>query len=97
MREIRITSQTFRLEGEDPSIPDAYIDPATLAQVKRDAGIYDFNYKGPCTATAEHFEEQTLNKGAYQNANNIKPGTDEWFKLWFSRPNITGEQPTNKE
>lgn len=23
----------------------------------------------------------------------IKPGTDEWFKLWFSRPQLTGEKP----
>lgn len=24
---------------------------------------------------------------------NIKPGTDEWFKLWFSKPYMTGEKP----
>jgi hypothetical protein len=23
---------------------------------------------------------------------NIKPGTDEWFKLWFSRPFMTGNK-----
>jgi hypothetical protein len=23
------------------------------------------------------------NKGQIQRENNIKPGTDEWFKLWF--------------
>lgn len=23
----------------------------------------------------------------------IKPGTPEWFKLWFSRPYLTGEKP----
>ena len=22
----------------------------------------------------------------------IQPGTDEWFKLWFSLPGITGQQ-----
>ena len=25
--------------------------------------------------------------------NNIKPGTPEWFKLWFSLPYLTGEKP----
>jgi len=24
---------------------------------------------------------------------NIQPGTPEWFKLWFSRPYLTGEKP----
>jgi hypothetical protein len=24
---------------------------------------------------------------------NIRPGTDEWFKLWFSKPYLTGEKP----
>jgi len=28
---------------------------------------------------------------------NIKPGTEEWFKLWFSRPYLTGEKPIDKE
>ena len=23
----------------------------------------------------------------------VKPGTPEWFKLWFSRPYLTGEKP----
>lgn len=23
----------------------------------------------------------------------IKPGSPEWFKLWFSRPYLTGEKP----
>jgi hypothetical protein len=28
--------------------------------------------------------------------NNIQPGTPEWFKLWFSLPYMTGEQPVGK-
>ena len=35
-------------------------------------------------------------KGRVQREKNIKPGTDEWFKLWFSRPHLTGEKPTGK-
>lgn len=23
----------------------------------------------------------------------IKPGTDQWFRLWFTRPYLTGESP----
>jgi|TARA_A200000159_G_scaffold101700_1_gene94559 hypothetical protein len=33
-------------------------------------------------------------KAKIQRERKIKPGTDEWFKLWFSRPHLTGEKPT---
>lgn len=32
-------------------------------------------------------------KSKLMKENNIKPGTPEWFKLWFSRPYMTGEKP----
>ena len=33
-------------------------------------------------------------KAKIQRERKIKTGTDEWFKLWFSRPHLTGEKPT---
>jgi len=36
-------------------------------------------------------------KGQYMRKHNVQPGTDEWFKLWFSRPKLTGEDPTPKQ
>lgn len=32
-------------------------------------------------------------KAQLMRDNNIKPGTDAWFKLWFSKPYLTGETP----
>lgn len=32
-------------------------------------------------------------KGQLQKQHDIKPGTEEWFKLWFSKPYLTGEKP----
>lgn len=32
-------------------------------------------------------------KAVIQRENNIEPGTPEWFKLWFSKPYLTGEKP----
>ena len=29
-------------------------------------------------------------KAQYQRQHNIQPGTDDWFKLWFSKPYMTG-------
>jgi hypothetical protein len=31
-------------------------------------------------------------KRQIEREQNIKPGTDEWFKLWFSLPKLTGDQ-----
>ena len=32
-------------------------------------------------------------KGELMKAHDIRPGTEAWFKLWFSTPYLTGEQP----
>jgi len=32
-------------------------------------------------------------KAELQRKHNIRPGTDEWFQLWFSKPYLTGEKP----
>jgi len=35
-------------------------------------------------------------KSQYQKKHNIRPGTGEWFKLWFAQPRLTGENPMPK-
>lgn len=32
-------------------------------------------------------------KGELMRKHDIRPGTEEWFRLWFSKPYLTGEQP----
>lgn len=32
-------------------------------------------------------------KAKLMREHNIKPGTDAWFKLWFSKPYLTNEKP----
>lgn len=39
MKQFKITSADFRLPGEDSTIPDCYIDPVQLAQVKKLSGL----------------------------------------------------------
>ena len=36
-------------------------------------------------------------KAEYQRKHDIKPGTPEWFKLWFAQPRLTGENPMPKK
>lgn len=35
-------------------------------------------------------------KAELMRKHNIKPGTPEWFQLWFSKPYLTGEKPVGK-
>lgn len=32
-------------------------------------------------------------KGELMKTHDIRPGTEAWFKLWFSKPYLTGENP----
>ena len=32
-------------------------------------------------------------KGELMRTHDIRPGTEEWFRLWFSLPYMTGETP----
>ena len=59
-------------------------------KLRKLAGI-DKNADSPITG------EIGTDKGEYMRKNNIRPGTDEWFKLWFARPTLTGENPTPKK
>lgn len=34
-----------------------------------------------------------MEKAQLQREHNIQPGTQEWFRLWFSRPLLTKETP----
>lgn len=65
-----------------------------LAQIKQLAGIKSF------TGLTEYSIEDGSNisltgneKGELMKKHNIKPGTPEWFQLWFSLPKLTGENP----
>lgn len=98
-KQYRVTSQTFRLEGDDPSIPDAYVDPVALAELKKLAGIDSLSLLKPYTVQPpqENISDAGNEKAQYQKKHDIRPGTDEWFKLWFARPKLTGENPTPKK
>ena len=45
------------------------------------------------TSMGEEMSHQSTNLGKIQRERNIQPGTDEWFKLWFAKPKLTGEKP----
>lgn len=72
-----------------------------LSELKRLAGINEFkgyvkydlvNPLDGSNVSITGNEKQQLEK-----KHKIKPGTPEWFQLWFSLPYMTGERPVGDE
>ena len=63
-----------------------------ISELKRLAGITEFKGLQPYDI-GSNISITGNEKAQLMRKNNIKPGTDEWFKLWFSRPYLTGEKP----
>ena len=61
------------------------------------AGISNRASLSPYTVhTDETISYTAQEKSEYQKKNQVQPGTDEWFRLWFARPHLTGENPFDK-
>ena len=63
-----------------------------LHELKRLAGIGEF--KGYTVWEGSNISITGNEKGELMKKHDIKPGTPEWFQLWFSLPYLTGERPT---
>jgi hypothetical protein len=68
-----------------------------IEQLKHLAGIYHFKgyvkYNPVDPLGGSNISLTGNEKAKLMKENNIKPGTPEWFKLWFSLPYMTGEKP----
>lgn len=65
-----------------------------IKDLKRLAGIGTGVY--PATTGSESGSNISVTgneKAQLMKKHNIQPGTDEWFRLWFSLPYMTGEKP----
>jgi hypothetical protein len=58
-----------------------------LNDLKKLAGI-----NSPLSNVGSNPSITAAEKKAIEREQNIKPGTDEWFQLWFSKPYLTGER-----
>lgn len=100
MKQYKITTDHLPQDSDD----DCYLAPEDpiheLKIVQTLAGL------GANERLAEY--RSKLNQGSnitvtatenarIQREQNIKPGTPEWFKLWFSRPFMTGEQKSEDQ
>lgn len=67
------------------SLPEFKTD--SIDDLKKLAGINEN------TSTGKEMSERGTDLGRIQRERNIRPGTEEWFKLWFAKPKLTGEKP----
>jgi hypothetical protein len=62
-----------------------------IDELKTLAGVNSF--KGYTEYTPENLSIPGSEKQRLEKEHKIKPGTPEWFKLWFAKPHLTGERP----
>ena len=63
-----------------------------IEELKRLAGVAEQS----TDSMGENLSYVGSAKSEYMRKHNIKPGTPEWFKLWFAKPKMTGENPMPK-
>jgi hypothetical protein len=77
--------------------PNAFIDPHDLAELKRLAGIpvsEDVDQQNPMAPAGQNpwgikspvgTTGGNINKRKIEKEMDLKPGDDDWFRLWFSK------------
>ena len=60
----------------------------TIEELKKLAGINEF--KGYTEYTLENMSQTASEIKKKEKAMGLKPGDADWFKLWFSKPYMTG-------
>jgi hypothetical protein len=93
MKQYRITTQDINQSSED----DCYLAPddpihelkalSGLGGLGGEARLHEYR-----ASLGSNVSVTGNENGRIQREQNIKPGTPEWFKLWFSLPYMTGEK-----
>jgi hypothetical protein len=64
-----------------------------LNELKRLAGIQQNSPGTVSPLGGSNISITGTEKKQIERERGIKPGTDEWFQLWFDRPGLTGQMP----
>ena len=94
MKQYRFSVEDFVPTGEQGH-EDAVLDPMDpIHEMKKLAGIGNRavmqEYKG---FAGSNISVTGNEKGELMKKHDIRPGTEAWFKLWFSKPYLTSEKP----
>lgn len=98
MKQYKITSENIPQDSSE----DAYIDPSDpineIKVLQYLGGINAQNRLQEYRIQQKELEGSNISvtgneKARIQREQGIRPGTPEWFRLWFSLPYMTGEKP----
>jgi hypothetical protein len=98
MKQYRVTTENLNQNSND----DCYLDPNDpINQIKVLQHLGGINAVNRLQEYKLSQQGSNVSATANENAklmkeNNIKPGTPEWFQLWFSLPYMTGEKKVGK-
>lgn len=94
MKQYRFTSADYA--PQEPAIDDAVMDAEDLSRLRSLAGITEGKAQHTpvkMSTVGSNISVTGMEKQRLEKEHNVKPGSPEWFKLWFSRPYLTGEKP----
>lgn len=92
MSQYKFTSKDFVPEA-DSTIPDAALCDEDIVELQKLSGI---RTKVNESSQTENISHTAMARVEYMKKHKIKPGTDDWFKLWFSLPYLTGNTGMDK-
>lgn len=102
MKQYKITTENIPNDSHD----DCHLDPNDpihelkivqyLAGLGANARLQEYKARKETVNNESNISNTGMEKAQLMRDHNIKPGTPEWFQLWFSRPYLTGEKPVGK-
>ena len=100
MKQYRITTDNLNQDSAEDCVLDPNDPINEIKTIKYLAGLGAparlHEYKPSQVDQGSNISVTGNEKGQLMKKNNIKPGTPEWFQLWFSLPYLTGEPKNNK-
>jgi hypothetical protein len=102
MKQYKITTDNIPQDSPD----DAYLAPNDpihelkiiqyLAGLGGQARLQEYRAHQNEINKGSNITVTAMEKVKLMKENDIRPGTPEWFRLWFSRPYLTHEKPIGK-
>jgi hypothetical protein len=102
MKQYYITTDNITQD----SASDAFLSPEDpvqelkviqyLAGLNAEGRLHEYRAHNNAINKGSNISATAAEKVALMKAHNIKPGSQEYIKLWFSKPYLTGEEPVGK-
>jgi hypothetical protein len=92
MKQYKITADNINKDSDD----DCHLDlNDPIYEIKRLQYLGGLGYQ-PYVPEGINISTTGMENQRLEKENNIRPGTPEWFQLWFSLPYLTGEKKVGK-